>query len=77
MEAKREVPKAIVLVIHVEKLVTLIGIVPNVIQGLTAHPIGRIQRIEGQRICQSIGSFIVCCTKTKKEGFLYLSFFIH
>ena len=42
MEAKREVAKEIVLVIHVEKLVTLIGIVPNVIQGLTAHPIGKI-----------------------------------
>ena len=42
MEAKREVAKEIVLVIHVEKLVTSIGIVPNVIQGLTAHPIGKI-----------------------------------
>ena len=42
MEAKREVAKEIVLVIHVEKLVTSIGIAPNMIQGLTAHPIGKI-----------------------------------
>ena len=42
MEAKREVAKEIVLVIHVEKLVTSIGIVSNMIQGLIAHPIGKI-----------------------------------
>ena len=44
MEAKREVAKEIVLVIHVEKLVTSKGIFPNpdMVQGLTAHPIGKI-----------------------------------
>ena len=42
MEAEREVANDIVLVIHVEKLVTSIGIVPKVTQGLTAHPIGKI-----------------------------------
>ena len=73
MEAEREVAKEIVLVIYVEKLVTSIGIVPNVIQGLTAHPIGRTLRTENQRICQAIGSSNVRCTREKKASFVYPS----
>ena len=42
MEAKRDVAREIVLIIHVEKLVTSIGIVPDVIRGLKAHPMGKI-----------------------------------
>ena len=74
MEAKREVAKEIVLVIHVEKLVTLIGIVPNVIQGLTAHPIGKIWSIESLRICRAIVSFTVQCTKGEEGKFCISQF---